>query len=45
MQAPPSTSRFLTDVDTIPELNRLKGVMNAKYADWDTEAQIRLYDS
>jgi hypothetical protein len=38
MQTPPSTSRVLTDVDTIPELNRLKGVMNAKYADWDTKA-------
>lgn len=38
MQAPPSTSRVLTDVDTTPELNRLKDVMNAKYAAWATKA-------
>jgi hypothetical protein len=38
MQAPQSNSPVFTNEDTIGELQRLKGVMNAKYADWDTKA-------
>jgi hypothetical protein len=38
MQAPQSNSPILTEENTILELNRLKGVMKAKYADWDIKA-------
>jgi hypothetical protein len=38
MQAPQSNSPVLTNEDTIGELQKLKGVMNAKYAEWDTKA-------
>jgi hypothetical protein len=40
MQAPPSTSSILTYKDTTSELNRLKSVMTAKRADWDTRTTI-----
>jgi hypothetical protein len=38
MQAPQSNSPVLTNEDTIGELQRLKRVMYAKYAEWDTKA-------
>ena len=38
LHAPPSTSRILTNRDTVLELNRLKGIMNAKKTEWDTRA-------
>jgi len=38
MQAPTSNSPILCEEDTILELIRLKGVMSAKHAEWDTKA-------